>query len=371
MLPLFQKPHDVCTELPDLSKYQPRQFTTTALQQAKVELTWDETCPERKEITKKLMSGKVDDVTDADLRDYLASSSDDEDVENINENNLSDEDNSKMSTLDKYKALLQDINKKEEAKRNKDIEMEFSWNTGIKEKSEKLVKDKLAKKEEMTPFEQMVDKMKEKRKAKREEKIKKKQEEADSDSSDDIPDGIDMNDPYFQEEFQNNEFQNKVKKKKEKLDNKSDSEDEKKKQELELLLMDDEDEQKAHFSLKKIQDAENETKSKSKRRKKLLKRKPDEIKVDKELPDFEVDVNDERFSALYTSHHFNIDPTDSHYRKTKGMESLISAKLAKRALNDNENNASQSNVPNKKLKNDVAVNMMIKNIKRNAEKLKK
>lgn len=74
----FQEPRDVCDKLPDLSKYQPRYFTTTALQQVKVELTWDETNPVRSEISQKLMSGQVDGITETDLRDYLASSSGEE-----------------------------------------------------------------------------------------------------------------------------------------------------------------------------------------------------------------------------------------------------------------------------------------------------
>ncbi|XP_023726971.1 pre-rRNA-processing protein esf1-like, partial [Cryptotermes secundus] len=73
-----EEPREVCNKLPDLSKYQPRYFTTTALQQAKVELTWDETNPERNEINQKLMSGQVDGITETDLRDYLASSSGEE-----------------------------------------------------------------------------------------------------------------------------------------------------------------------------------------------------------------------------------------------------------------------------------------------------
>jgi hypothetical protein len=43
-----------------------------------VELTWDETNPERNEINQKLMSGQVDGITETDLRDYLASSSGEE-----------------------------------------------------------------------------------------------------------------------------------------------------------------------------------------------------------------------------------------------------------------------------------------------------
>lgn len=59
----------------------PRLFTTTALQQAKVELTWDENDLERKEMNDKLMSGKLNDVGDQELRKYVAYSSEEEDDE--------------------------------------------------------------------------------------------------------------------------------------------------------------------------------------------------------------------------------------------------------------------------------------------------
>lgn len=62
--------------MPDAMKYRPRHFTTTALQQAKVELTWDETDPTRTEIANRLLAG--DSVDDNDLQAYLASSSGEE-----------------------------------------------------------------------------------------------------------------------------------------------------------------------------------------------------------------------------------------------------------------------------------------------------
>lgn len=68
----LQEPRETCTKLPDLTKYKPRLFTTTALQQAKVELTWDATNPNRAETIRGALDGKIDDL---DLNDYLASSS--------------------------------------------------------------------------------------------------------------------------------------------------------------------------------------------------------------------------------------------------------------------------------------------------------
>lgn len=39
--------------------------------------------------------------------------------------------------------LLQDIEKKEDKKKNKDMEMEITWGLGIKDKAEELVKKKI------------------------------------------------------------------------------------------------------------------------------------------------------------------------------------------------------------------------------------
>jgi hypothetical protein len=69
---------ETCTEIPEAIKYEPRQFTTTALQQVKVQLTWDETNPERQEFTQKLNLGKLQDIDESDLQTYLASASEDD-----------------------------------------------------------------------------------------------------------------------------------------------------------------------------------------------------------------------------------------------------------------------------------------------------
>lgn len=184
-------------------------------------------------------------------------------------------------------------------------------------------------------------------------------DDSDSDrSSDDIPSDIDMNDPYFAEEFNNSEFK-KPKSNNKKKDNKEliesdDKEDQKRKAELELLL--DEDDGKAHFSLKKIQEAENSF-QKSKRKKKLKKKLAQQQQA---IPEFEINVNDQRFSALYTSHLYNIDPTDSNFKKTKNMEKLIQEKLKRRPADTPSENEQQP----KKSREDVELNLLVKNLKR-------
>ncbi|XP_063364199.1 ESF1 homolog [Cydia amplana] len=347
-----QEPRETCVQLPDLTKYKPRLFTTTALQQAKVELTWDATAPARAEALRAAGAGLGDQDC---LRDYLASNSEDEDEDTpqgekeANESQSDDED-----PIQKYKKLLEEIDRKEESKKNKDLEMEITWGLGVKDKAQELVKKINQDDKKLTPFEILMNKKKEKNKQKRLNKQKAQDKEHSSEAeSEDVPSDIDMNDPYFAEEFNKPEFKNKKSKKQEKTETEPTEEDEKQKQELELLLDDDDD--KVHFSLKKIQEAESTTK-KSKRKKKLKQKMLEQKQA---LPDFEINLNDQRFSALYNSHHFNIDPTDSNFKKTKNMEKLIQEKLKRRPAD----NPAEELQP-KKSKEDAELSLLVKNIKR-------
>lgn len=106
----------------------------------------------------------------------------------------------------------------------------------------------------------------------------------------------------------------------------------------------DDDAEKKHFNMKGI--IEEETKSKKrKRERKAAKESVDNndgfqvresanicpartigSRWQTNLPSFQIDVKDPRFNALYTSHHFNIDPSDQQFKKTKGMEAIVSEK---------------------------------------------
>lgn len=372
----------MCTELPDMSKYTPRLFTTTALQQAKVVLTWDENNVERKELNEKLVTGKLNDVPDSELRKYVAYSSEDEsDVEEkvakkqkkkrTTIDHSGDGGDSKTDSISKYKALLNEINTKEKQKKDERVEMEFSWGIGLKNKSEDA--DVEAKSPaDINHFDKILALKREKKKARKEEKKKLRRKHrnggesddaADVSSDDDLPDGIDMNDPYFAEEFADGEFaepterKSKGKGKKRRHSDENDSDADQKAAELALLL-DDGDEKKGHFSLKKIQDTENE--SKTKKRKKNRKKK-DTADAGKALldDDFKINTKDERFAAVYSSHLYNIDPTDSSFKKTKGMMEMIDEKL-KRTAADSPVGPTGSSKP----KRDVAVSMLVKSIKR-------
>lgn len=379
------------------------------MQQAKVELTWDENDVDRKELTEKMSSGKLDGIADAELRKYVAYSSEEESddeaevaaqtkkngtpsKEHVAASSDSDNDGEAEDVPKKgknmislYKNLLQDINKKEEAKKKNRIEMEFSW--GIGSAKDKLADDADAADKaasNLTPFEKIIEKKRAKKKARKEEikKLKKAQRKGsdasdNSESEDDLPDGIDLNDPYFAEEFASGEYAEskksnaKQKKKNETRDKANakpadDSDAEQKEHELSLLL--DDDDNRAHFSLKKIQENENE--SKSRKRKKLLKAKKNGSQpVQEPTDDFQINVADKRFSAIYTSHLYNIDPTHSQFKKTKAMDTLIQEKLKRRPNEfvESDNGTDAAQPATKKTKKDVALNMLVKNLKRNVK----
>lgn len=77
-------------------------FSTTALHQTNVKLTWDETDPGRQRATMRKF--KKEDLLEMDFNAYLASSSDEEDKqdgdEKMNEDEFSDDEDKK---IDKYK----------------------------------------------------------------------------------------------------------------------------------------------------------------------------------------------------------------------------------------------------------------------------
>lgn len=198
-------------------------------------------------------------------------------------------------------------------------------------------------KEELTPFEQYLEKRKAKKKAKREERKKLKEENQKSDSEDSLPPDVDINDKYFTDELKNGKSLSHKKGKKDKtsvVDSSNEEEENQRKAELELLLMDQDEDGKKHFNMKQIE--ENATMSKSKR-KRLNKKK--NVQEETKDDDFEVNVKDPRFTALFTSHHFNIDPADPHYRKTKGTEALVKEKLKRRVDNEaHTENVSKKNI---------------------------
>lgn len=78
-------------------------FSTTALHQTNVKLTWDETDPGRQRATMRKF--KKEDLLEMDFNAYLASSSDEEDKQDGDEKMNEDQESSDSEDkkIDKYK----------------------------------------------------------------------------------------------------------------------------------------------------------------------------------------------------------------------------------------------------------------------------
>jgi len=313
--------HNTADGTGDVGGYRPKNFTTTALQQAKVKLTWDETNPDRLHVIQRAFN--KDDQESMDLGIYLASSDSDSGDEKRDTRqkrlpvgkNESDEGESSENEggILKYKTLLREIEESEKKKDDNDVHLEITWGMGLKEKAESLIKDKMNKKE-ITPWQQYIIQKKEKKRQKREEKKEKTQKGNEDEtpySDDEIPSDVDLNDPFFKQDIRevagNQNTAKNAKKQEILIEN---EEDEQKKAELELLLMDGDD-SKHHFSLKKLLKEDKKKKKKS---------------ANDNKDGFQINVEDARFSAIFNSHAYNIDPSESNFKRTKGMEMLIKEK---------------------------------------------
>lgn len=378
-------PREECTEMPDLANYAPRMFQTGALQNAKVDLTWDETAEDRKEFAEKLKEGKLNTISDAELKKYLACSSSDEDDEAgsltqkpltkvllASDGSSSDGETDPTDAVNKYRNLLAEIKSEEEKKKNRNVEMEFSWDVKAQTKLESNDKDNGASLVALTPFEKLIEKQKKKKELrKNKKKVVKNEMLGESDS--DVPDGIDMNDSYFAEEFATGDFAPKKAgsmTKDAKGQRKEDEEEQKRQQAGLALLLDDDDKSKAHFSLKKIQKSESDEQTTSKRkRKRLLKKSKVEIlgKMSKgtEVDGFVMDMDDDRFAAIYSSHLYNIDPTDPNFKRTKIMEKIITEKQTRKTVTDDLNSAvlPKSKKSSEQIQNLLLVNKLKRKLK--------
>ncbi|XP_064478666.1 ESF1 homolog [Ornithodoros turicata] len=304
------EPTSVAESLPD--SYEPLNFTTWALQSSNVHLNWDEDDPRRARTFREAFKG--DEATD-NLDVYLASSS-------------SDDDSSQGTTMEeqarKYRALLEGLEPEKKSK-DDDMDMEVTWNPDLNKTVQEMV-DRKQQQQPVTVFEQYLQKRKDKKK----QKAAAQKEEQAAFSDDSVPSDVDLDDDFFRDEDENEDGDvapkrkdEQKKKKKEKGKKKVAKEepiDDKAKAELELLLM-DEDDGRQHFNMKKI--------IKEKQRSKKTK-KSDLKEKASTGPEFQVELADPRFAAVYNSHHFSIDPTDPHFKETDGMKAILKEKEKRR-----------------------------------------
>ncbi|KAM7394788.1 hypothetical protein PAMP_021571 [Pampus punctatissimus] len=349
-----EEPKDVATDV-NVSAYTPKLFTSSASSTSKVQLTWDETDHER--VTALNRNFNKSELLDMDFNAYLASSSEEEEAEDgglecghaaeaegtekpvVDEEKKpqkeEDEEKKKKKKseeqISKYRQLLKGIQDKEKKlQEDRDMEMEITWVPGLKETTEQLVKKKLEGKDKLTPWEEFLQKKKEKKKQKKSQRKQGAGEEEEL-SDDELPPDVDLSDPFFTEELGAADLKKKPKGKKKKKQQQEEEERtaeeeeelEKQKAEMALLMEDDAaDAKHKHFNYDKIVEQQNLSK---KKKKKLLK-KGEEPQDD----DFQVDVKDPRFQAMFTSHLFNLDPSHPSYKKTKATQSIQAEKQRRR-----------------------------------------
>lgn len=341
-------PKDEATYIPE--KYEPRDFSSQALQHSRVKLTWDADEPDRTKLTRRAFT--QEEIDNMDFGDLLASSS------SPSSDDSSDEDGE--DKLAQKRALLlagpdKDSDESDESDVVSDNEkmgdMEITFTPGLSEAAAARMEEKKRAEEEAeekaneTTIERFR-RLKKERREKWRESVKEKKATAangkhkkgSKHSNDDdnlISDNEDESrartagDSFFTYSDEDDEIDNaassrpdskKTRETKSERKQRREKED-KERAELELLL-DGADSGRQHFDINEIIKAEKKKKGKGKGKKKDAE--PDV------QDDFKLDTSDPRFSALFESHNFAIDPNNPNFKKTKAMKDLLNESRRKR-----------------------------------------
>jgi len=262
----FDEPTDEALEPP--ATYRPADFVTRALQQSNVKLTWDEDDRERVRVTQRKFT--KDDLKRMDFDAYVASSSDES-----------------GSDVEARKARLRGALLNDDGEDDQNGEIEITFTPGLGSKAQELL-DKRQEKLDRSKESVFEAKQRERREKK---KGKKAMEAVEVDGSEDEF----FQQPSTKSDKSRTHGKHSKKSKEDKL------QDEQSRAELELLMADNSKVQ--HFDMKEVLDAE---KPKRKRGKKVKQ-------MESVQDGFQVDTADPRFSGMFDSHEFAIDPTNPRY----------------------------------------------------------
>ncbi|KAF5190301.1 Pre-rrna-processing protein esf1 [Thalictrum thalictroides] len=322
-------PRDVATEAP--TKYEGVDFHTQALQQSKIRLTWDEDEPQRA----KILKGKWNADELDKFREFLPSddeeSSDDDDNNGGTADGGSDKNRNKV---DMYRTLIDAEDGSDENGSENDKDMEVTFNTGLEDISKRIVERNKDKKSE-TVWEATLRRQKEKKKA-RKYRSKDSSEEESSDNDYEAPEQPD--DFFLEEPLLRKSKVGKSSRRKEQEENTA-KEQEASRAELELLLADD-------------QGADHNLKGYNLKTKKAKGKKGKEIPAEDKLPS--VDYDDPRFSVLFKSPLFALDPTDAQYKRSAAYARQLVARQHK-GLREEITDTEQEQAREALLPSDIAV----------------
>ncbi|CAG7920825.1 unnamed protein product [Penicillium olsonii] len=386
------KPRDECSRIPD--DYKPTEFVTDALQHSKVKLTWDADDKSRKEAQARAFRGSHADIDENDLKAYLGSDSSEDESEDDEEGGVEVVDTTggeasttklskKEAERQRMRALLGLSAEPTRSKPDAPVgEMEVTFTSGL---AGGRGKDSIFENEpeiEETTVEKYVRKERE-RKKRRKEKLKasKRGEEDASDKEDEADsnagpaevapqeeEDAGFNDPFFEDPdgkatAVSRRKEERRKKREERAAEEAASAAQR--AELELLMVDDEKANIKHFDMNEIEKAEKQARKKGKGKK---SKKLDAAPAD----DFNVNVSDPRFSRLYDSHDFAIDPTNPRFKSTSGMKALLDEGRKRRRTGDEaETDAPVERRDSKKKQKKASKESNAEELKRLVDKVKR
>ncbi|GMH87930.1 hypothetical protein TrVE_jg6853 [Triparma verrucosa] len=342
-----RKREDSCFKVPD--RYTAPDFINKALQQTRVQCTWDQGDDDRAAMLTKWGVGGEEWKAMAegdDLKAYLASSGEE-----------SSEDEEERGKDIRKMLLGDDAGEMEEEDSVQDEkvegEMTFTLSGGVQSLKEKLKKKKEGKDDnvELTPWEKYQEKRKSKRKERKAANKKKGDEdegEADdllgADDDDSVPEwakggseGDDSDGGFFmesdgEEEKKKSSSKSKKDKKKNTLPPKNTDPSKRaaSKSELRKLLGDDADVEKLKdFDMRGIERIE---KMKGKKLKGGRKKKEERRSKDVAGKEFQIDSTDDRFSAVFdgSDDRFGIDKSNPSFKETAAMKEVLATQTQRR-----------------------------------------
>jgi hypothetical protein len=365
---------------------------TDALQHSKVKLTWDADDKSRKEVQARAFGGSRKEIEENDLKAYLGSdSSDSEDEEDggveVVDNTAGEGASVKLSKREaerqRMRALLGLSAEPAPSSKSKGPvgEMEVTFTSGLAGgKGKDTIFENEPEVEEST-IDKYVRKERE-RKKRRKEKLKSGNQGEPSDetkgaaSDHEEPaaeapqeaEDLGFNDPFFEDpdgKATSASIRKEERRKKREERAAEEAASAAQRAELELLMVDDKKAAIKHFDMTEIEKAEKQARRKGKGKGKG-KAKPAAVE-----DNFNVDTQDPRFSRLFESHEFAIDPTNPRFKATTGMKALLDEGRKRRhARDDGEPEAvSSTNDRKKKQKKDSNsdLKLLVEKVKRQSK----
>ncbi|CAH0054823.1 unnamed protein product [Clonostachys solani] len=349
------EPRDECDKVPE--SYKPVEFVTNALQSSKVKLTWDMHPEEtsRKEALDRAFTGSRSNLQENDLRAYLASDSEGEDEDEEEEEadaKEEEEDAPKLSKKELARKKMREalgLSEEPAAKESKHGPVGGMQITFTPALAETKKKEKKAGEEETT-LEKYVRKERERKEQKRQKaKAKRDGEDSEADSEDEAApaqadeeeeEDLGFDDPFFTTDEpavapSKTSIRKEERRKKREAREAAEAESTAQKAHLTKVMAEDADENQAshldHFDMNDILRAE-----KQKKKKKGKKSKKD-LAAGNLQEDFNMDVGDDRFKAVFEDHEFAIDPSNPRFKGSEGMNQLLEeGRKKRRGDNDDE-----------------------------------